>query len=105
MTEHLQDNLKRHEAGTDVPASFVINNIIPHKEPLMSRLGYFFAGVVAGAVALGAAAFMVDDVANKLEGASESDDFDDLDDGSDGVESNDCVGEPEVAGETVNPAT
>lgn len=29
----------------------------------MSKLGYFFAGVVAGATALTAAAFMVDDVA------------------------------------------
>ena len=31
----------------------------------MSKLGYFFAGVVAGATALTAAAFMVDDVAHK----------------------------------------
>ena len=38
----------------------------------MSKLGYFFAGVVAGATALTAAAFMVDDVAHKLDAASDS---------------------------------
>lgn len=64
----------------------------------MSKLGYFFAGVVAGATALTVAAFMVDDVANKLEAASNSDE--DSEEGS-----NDCAGEPEDTGESVNPAT
>jgi L-lactate permease len=30
----------------------------------MNKLGYFLAGVIAGAVGLGAAAFLVDDAAN-----------------------------------------
>ena len=99
MTEHLQDNLKRHEAGTDVPASFVINTVIPHKESLMSKLGYFFAGVMTGAVALGATAFLIDDVANKTDAISDSDDD------SDDAESSDCTGDAKAAGETVTPAT
>ena len=37
----------------------------------MSKLGYFFAGVVAGATALTAAAFMVDDVVHKLDAVSD----------------------------------
>lgn len=64
----------------------------------MSKLGYFFAGVVAGATALTAAAFMVDEVANKMDAASDSEE-DSQDAGSNG--SADDAG---AAGETVNSA-
>ena len=53
----------------------------------MSKLGYFFAGVVASATALTAAAFMVDD-----EGDSED------------AGSNGSADDAEDAGETGNPA-
>ena len=58
----------------------------------MSKLGYFFAGVVAGATALTAAAFMVDDVAHKLDAASDSEVI------SEDTESNDSTGNTEAAG-------
>ncbi len=58
----------------------------------MSKLGYFFAGVVAGATALTAAAFMVDDVAHKLDAASDSEE------NSEDTESNDSTGNTEAAG-------
>ena len=64
----------------------------------MSKLGSFFAGVVAGATALTAAAFMVDDVAHKLDAASD-DEGDSEDAGSNG-----SIGNTEAAGETVNSA-
>lgn len=99
MIDQLDHSMNRQEAGTSVPASFVINTVTPRKESLMSKLGYFFAGVVAGATALTAAAFLVDDVADKLEAASDSDD--DSDDG----ESSDYADDAEAAGETVNPAS
>lgn len=51
----------------------------------MSKLGYFFAGVVAGATALTAAAFMVDEVANKMDAASDSDDEPELEQKEDGL--------------------
>lgn len=107
MTKHSQNTQEMREARTQVPASFVINNITPHEVNLMSKLGYFFAGVLAGATALAAAAFLIDDSANTREDASDSDDFDDFNAESDEVEneSNDCAGEPEAAGKTVNPAT
>jgi len=44
----------------------------PPKENLINKLGYFFAGVITGAVALGVAAFVVDEHA----GSSSSDDPD-----------------------------
>ena len=62
----------------------------------MSQLGYFFAGVVAGATALTAAAFMVDDVAHKLDAASDSEEI------SEDTESNDSTGNTVAAGGTVN---
>lgn len=98
MIDQHNHSTNRQEAGTDAPASFVINTVIPRKESLMSKLGYFFAGVVAGATALTAAAFLVDDVADKLEAASASDDDSEED------ESCDCADGAEAAGETVNPA-
>ena len=58
----------------------------------MSKLGYFFAGVVAGATALTTAAFMVDDVAHKLDAASDSEE------NSEDTESNDSTGNTEAAG-------
>ncbi len=58
----------------------------------MSKLGYFFAGVVAGATALTAAAFMVDDVAHKLDAAFDSEE------NSEDTESNDSTGNTEAAG-------
>lgn len=58
----------------------------------MSKLGYFFAGVVAGATALTAAAFMVDDVAHKLDAAPDSEE------NSEDTESNDSTGNTEAAG-------
>ena len=64
----------------------------------MSKLGYFFAGVVTGATALTAAAFMVDDVAHKLDAASD-DEGDSEDAGSNG-----SADDAEDAGETGNPA-
>ena len=64
----------------------------------MSKLGYFFAGVVAGTTALTAAAFMVDEVANKMDAASDSEE-DSQDAGS-----NDSTGNTEAAGEIVNSA-
>ena len=70
----------------------------PYKEGFMSKLGYFFAGVVAGATALTAAAFMVDDVAHKLDAASD-DEGDSEDAGSNG-----SADDAEDAGETGNPA-
>ena len=96
MIDQHNHSMNRQEAGTSVPASFVINTVIPRKESLMSKLGYFFAGVVAGATALTAAAFLVDDAADKLEGAS--------DDDSDEGESCDCADGAEAIGETINPA-
>ncbi|WP_288229094.1 hypothetical protein [uncultured Desulfovibrio sp.] len=53
----------------------------------MSKLGYFFAGVVAGATALTAAAFMVDDVVHKLDAVSD-DEGDSEDAGSNGFTDN-----------------
>ena len=73
-----------------------INKSIPHKESFMSKLGYFFAGVVAGATALTAAAFMVDDVAHKLDAVSD-DEGDSEDAGSNG-----SADDAEAASETVN---
>lgn len=64
----------------------------------MNKFGYFFAGVVAGATALTAAAFMVNDVAHKLDAASH-DEGDSEDAGSNG-----SIGNTEAAGETGNPA-
>lgn len=64
----------------------------------MSKLGYFFAGVVAGATALTAAAFMVDEVAHKMDAVS-----DDEGDSED-IGSNGSTGNTEDAGETVNSA-
>ena len=62
----------------------------------MSKLGYFFAGVVAGATALTAAAFMVDDVAHKLDAVSD-------DEGeSEDAGSNGSADDAEAASETVN---
>lgn len=65
----------------------------------MSKLGYFFAGVMAGATALTAAAFLVDDVADKLDAVSDSEED------SDGAESSDYAGEADTAGGSVNSAT
>ncbi len=62
----------------------------------MSKLGYFFAGVVAGATALTAAAFMVDDFADKLDASSDSDE--DLE----ATESDDSTGNTEATGKTAN---
>ena len=64
----------------------------------MSKLGYFFAGVVAGATALTAAAFMVDEGANRLDAASDSEED------SEDTGSNDSTGNTEAAGEIVNSA-
>lgn len=64
----------------------------------MSKLGYFFAGVVAGATALTAAAFMVDNVAARLdavyddEGAAEE------------PEGNGSTGDTETSGAPLNSA-
>ena len=54
---------------------------------------------MTGAVALGATAFLIDDVANKTDAISDSDDD------SDDAESSDCTGDAKAAGETVTPAT
>lgn len=96
MTEYSKEGLKKREAGTLVLASCVINKSIPHKESFMSKLGYFFAGVVAGATALTAAAFMVDDFADKLDASSDSDE--DLE----ATESDDSTGNTEATGKTAN---
>lgn len=99
MTEYPQERQERREAGTDIPAYFVINTVIPHKESLMSKLGYFFAGVMAGATALAAAAFWVDDIANKLDADSDSDEELEQEQTEDGPAAE------TAASEGVNPAT
>jgi hypothetical protein len=65
MTEPQRNTLYRQETGNDVPVSFVVNNIIPRKESMMSKLGCFIAGALAGAAALTAAAFLIDGIADK----------------------------------------
>lgn len=98
MTKPLQDALERHEAGTDVPASFVPYSIIPHREGFMKKLGYFFAGVVAGVTALTVVAIMVDSIADNLEAPS------DFDENSDDTGDNGCADDINATGEPVNSA-
>lgn len=62
----------------------------------MSKLGYFFAGVMAGATALAAAAFWVDDITNKLDADFDEDSEQEQTEGGPAAET--------AAGEGVNPA-
>ena len=75
MTENQNKIQKIHEAGTEIPASFVSNPVVLRKEPLMNKLGYFFVGIVAGAVALGAAAFLMDGTDDTPVGSNPEEEF------------------------------
>lgn len=55
------------EAGLTPASCISETDIIPREEGVMSKLGYFVAGVAAGATALAATAYLVDKAANKQD--------------------------------------
>ena len=98
MTEK-QHPSKRPEAGTP-PASLFSAIVLPRKETHMNKLAYFLIGVLTGAVALGVAAFVVDEHA----GSSSSDESDTDEEETDETESSTDATSPSGTVEPENQA-